>query len=257
MIALLASEWLRFRSRRLVKVLAVLATLGIVVALVIAGIQSHPPGTPGASWSLERAELPDVLRGLSFIAILIGLVIGASSIGASWQSGTFTTLLTWEPRRTRVALVRAFVVAAGVLSVVAVLLGVFVGLFGLTTGLRGDPAVPAGWAGEVLGVVWRVSALAAAASVIGGALAMIGRHTAAALGAAFVYLAVIEGVLRGIRPSLGWFLLGDNIAVVVNGSGLSIGDGTLTATRGAVTVAAYSLGLLALAVVWFRARDVQ
>ena len=70
-------------------------------------------------------------------------------------------------------------------------------------------------------------------------------------------LAVIEGVLRGIRPSLGWFLLGDNIAVVVNGSGLSIGDGTLTATRGAVTVAAYSLGLLALAVVWFRTRDVQ
>ena len=257
MIGLISSEWLRLRSRRLVRVLAVTALAGIVVALLIAGVQSHTPEAGRVAWSLPLSDLPDVLRGLSFIAILIGLVIGASSIGASWQSGTITTLLTWEPRRTRVALVRAGVVAVGVFLLVAFLLVVFTALYAITTNLRGSTSVSSSWTGEVIGVVARVSGLAAAASIIGGALAMIGRHTAAALGAVFVYLTVVEGVLRGLRPQLGWFLLGDSIAVVVNGAGLSVGDGTLTVTRGAITVATYALGLLAIAVAAFRMRDVQ
>lgn len=257
MIGLVASEWLRFRSRRLLKVLIVLSVAGIVVALAIAGVQSHPPDGSSLTWSLERALLPDVIRGLSLIAIVLGLVVGASAVGASWQAGTITTLLTWEPRRIRVAIVRAVVVAVGVFLVVAVLLAIFIALYWVVTGLRGRVDVPPGWAREVVGTLGRVSALSAAVSVIGGALAMIGRHTAAALGATFVYLALIENVLRGIRPSLGWFLLGDSIAVVVNGSGLTIGEGVLTIPRAAATVAAYTLVLLSLAVVWFRVRDVQ
>ena len=133
MIRLVASEWLRFRSRRLVWVLTIVSLAGIVLAVVIAGAQSHPPASDSEAWSLARSDLPDVLRGLAFIAILIGLVIGASSVGASWQSGTITTMLTWEPRRIRVAIVRAFVVAVGVFLLVAILLAVFAGLYGLTT----------------------------------------------------------------------------------------------------------------------------
>ena len=213
---------------------------------------SYLPGQP-----LPLSELPEILRGLSFIAILIGLVIGASAVGASWQSGTITTILTWEPRRSRVALVRAVVVAVGVFVLVAVLLGVFAALFWTATSLHGVTSTPDGWASDLAGVLARVSALAAAASIIGGAIAMIGRNTAAALGGVFVYLAVFEGVLRGLRPGLGWFLLGDNIAAVVSGRGLSIADGTLTAGRAGVTVAVYTFGLLAVATAWFRVRDVQ
>jgi len=42
-IGLFSSEWLRMRSRRLVKVLAVLTLLGIVVAVVIGAVQSRQP----------------------------------------------------------------------------------------------------------------------------------------------------------------------------------------------------------------------
>ena len=145
MIGLISSEWLRMRSRRLVKVLAVLALLGIVVAVVIGAIQSQRPSAgalalaerqaervfddcvaqdgfgavePGgdvdafcreqadpsfflAEQPLRLSELPDILRGTAFVAILIGLVIGASAVGASWQTGTMTTILTWEPRRAK------------------------------------------------------------------------------------------------------------------------------------------------------------
>ncbi|HVF07555.1 MAG TPA: hypothetical protein VNC60_03165 [Actinomycetota bacterium] len=308
MIGLIASEWLRLRSRRLVKVLAAVALLGIVTAVVIGGVQSRKPSAadlaqaermaegayveciaqdgfgavePGgdveafcreqedpqfylSEQPLRLSELPDIVRGTAFLAILIGLVIGASAVGASWQTGTMTTILTWEPRRALVFLVRAVIVALAVIALVVILLGTFVLLFSVATSLRGLTTTPPGWARELAGVVVRVAGLAGAAAIIGGAIAMLGRNTAAALGAAFVYLAVLEGIVRGLRPALGRFLLGDNIAAVVIGRDVQTVGGpdglattTITPVGAAVVVAVYALGLLALATASFRARDVQ
>ena len=247
LLGLVSSEWLRARSRRLVRVLALVALAGIVLAIVIATAQSQ----------MRLADLPSILRGISFIAILIGLVIGASSVGASWASGTMTTILTWEPRRARVALVRAGVVAFMVIALIAILLGIFVGLFAIATSVRGVTATPTGWGSEVADVTVRVAVLAGAASVIGGAIAMIGRNTAAALGGVFVYLTVFEGVLRGLRPALGRYLLGDNIATVLSPEGLRIQGSLLTPARGAITVTIYVVVLLAVSTLSFRLRDVQ
>jgi hypothetical protein len=299
------------RSRRLVKVLAVLALLGIVVAMVIGAVQSQRPSAdelaraermaepayndciaqegfgvvePGGDIEgfcrqqadpsfflnkqpLRLSELPEILQGTAFVAILIGLVIGASSVGASWQTGTMTTILTWEPRRARVFLVRAVIVALGVSALIAILLGVFLALFWVATSLRGLTDTPEGWASEVAGMVARVSALAGAASMIGGAIAMLGRNTAAALGGVFVYLAVFESIVRGLRPALGRIMLGDNITTVVIGHDLRIFydvtetgaplSVTITPARAALVVAIYSLVLMAAAAIAFRARDVQ
>ena len=301
MIGLVSSEWLRIRSRRLVKVLAAVALAGIVIALVIGAAQSRRPSADeleSARLSAEAArddciaqggfgavepggdveafcrqemnsavflgkppmrlsELPETLRGTAFIAILVGLVIGASAVGASWQTGTITTILTWEPRRLRVAVVRAVVVATAVFMLVVALLGVLILLFWVTTSLRGLTSISEGWPSEVAGVVLRVSMLSAAASVIGGAIAMLGRNTAAALGAVFVYLAVLEGLVRGLRPALGRFLLGDNIATAVIGHEVTFGATTLTPGRAWVVVSIYTLGLAALAAAVFRVRDVH
>ena len=57
--------------------------------------------------SMRLSELPNFLKGTSFILIVLGLVIGASSVGADWQAGTMAALLTWEPRRVRIFLVEA------------------------------------------------------------------------------------------------------------------------------------------------------
>ncbi len=290
------------RSRRLVKVLAALALLGIVVAVVIGAAQSKRPRADAVALAERRAdrafdeclandafgavepggdvasfceqqadpslfldeqplrlsEFPEILRGTSFVAILTGLVIGASAVGASWQTGTMTTILAWEPRRTRVALARATVVCAGTIALIAALLGIFLALFWVATSLRGLTATPDGWASETAGVLGRISALAGAASVIGGAIAMVGRNTTAALGGVFVYVTVLEGILRGLRPALGRFLLGDNIATLVIGDSIAVGDGTtITPPRAAIVVAVYALGLLAVGTASFRIRDVQ
>jgi hypothetical protein len=301
-IRLISSEWLRVRSRRLVKVLTALAVIGIVVGIGIGAVNSHRPTDdelaqarrradlavedciaqggygevePGGdvegfcrefadpslfleSSPMRRSDLPELVRGSAFVAILLGLVIGASAVGASWQSGTMTTILSWEPRRVRFALVRAAVVAAACAVLVVALFAVFAAVFWLATGLRGVTDTPPEWGAETIETIARVAALAACASVIGGAIAMIGRNTAAALGAVFVYLAVLEGIVRGLRPAIGRFLLSDSIAAVVIGSEMRLGDGSVvTPARAAVVVAAYTLGLWAIATVAFRARDVQ
>src|SRR5437764_174009 len=49
----------------------------------------------------------------------------------------------------------------------------------------------------------RSAVLTGLAAALGASLAMIGRNTAVALGAAFVYLNVVEGVLRAWKPWLG------------------------------------------------------
>ncbi len=302
MIRLISSEWLRVRSRRLVKVLTALAVIGIVVGIGIGAVNSHRPtddelaqarrladlavddciaqggyGEVGQGNDVEefcrgfadpsrflesspmrRSDFPELVRGSAFVAILLGLVIGASAVGASWQSGTMTTILSWEPRRVRFALVRAAVVAVACFVLVVALFAVFAAVFWLATALRGVTVTPSGWGAETIEVVARVAALAACASVIGGAIAMIGRNTAAALGAVFVYLAVLEGIVRGLRPAIGRFLLSDSIAAVVIGSEMRLGDASVvTPARAALVVAAYTLGLLAIATVSFRARDVQ
>jgi hypothetical protein len=158
----------------------------------------------------------------------------------------------------RFALVRAVVVAVACAVLVVILFAVFGAVFWLATGLRGLTDTPPGWGAETVETIARVAALAACASVIGGAIAMIGRNTAAALGAVFVYLAVLEGIVRGLRPAIGRFLLSDSIAAVVIGSEMRLGDGSVvTLARAAVVVAAYTLGLWAIATVSFRMRDVQ
>ena len=173
MIRLLSSETLRFRSRRIVKVLIDPGHhrsrgrrgpggRGLQQATRATNSRRH---RPSARTAIERCvrkdgfhdsfgprpadqsvqdycsanigvsefisgdpvtlgELGEYVKAAGFIVIVIGLVIGASMVGASWQTGTITTILTWEPRRIRWLLARLVVTAVGVFVVTMVLLAV-------------------------------------------------------------------------------------------------------------------------------------
>jgi hypothetical protein len=58
----------------------------------------------------------------------------------------------------------------------------------------------------------RVGVASGLGCALGYAIASIGRNTAASLGAGFVYLAVIESLIRQLRPQWAGWLLGDNLA---------------------------------------------
>lgn len=302
---LLASELLRFRSRRLVVVLLVGALIATGVGLVLAAIDSTPPSDAVVAAARARArqefanclvadfgdgnfggsiedfcrenfgdpnqympshlalvDLPAILEGASSITSILGLVIGASFVAASWQTGTISTIFTWESRRLRWFSARVLVLSAGVF-VMTVLIVAFLSVgLALAAALRGSTVgVDGVWWRDALATSLRVSAAAALSAVIGGAVAAIGRHTAAALGVVFLYTAVLEGLVRGLRPLWTPWLLGDNLVSFIGWQTIEYqfpqGSFVISPGRGAFVILGYTAVVLAFGSTFVRIRDVQ
>ena len=228
-----------------------------------------PPGRRGArpcrhfAQSLNAdprfklVDLTSVFMGTSAILVIGAWLVGASFIGAEWHTGNITTVLTWEPRRIRLFVMKL----AACLTVVvcaSLLLHLLLGLAlaptaawkGTTAGMDGE------WWRELGGVVSRVTALAALGCALGFSVAAIGRNTAAALGVGFAYLAIVENLVRVLEPQWGRWLLSDNSVVFVSEE-LPV---TYLAGRGipgaGVVLACYAGALFAASLLLFRARDV-
>ncbi|MHB1800114.1 MAG: hypothetical protein ACYCU5_00400 [Actinomycetes bacterium] len=159
-----------------------------------------------------------VAGGFAVLLLLVGLTTG----GADWSAHTLTVLFTWEPRRARVVLTRA-----GVLLGLAVLLGVtaqvvWTGLGALLATSRGTWGLPSGFWPQLLGIQARGVLLGLLAAAGGYCLALLVRNTGAALGIAFVYLAIVENALRGFLPATRPYLLAENIAGLLTPGGITI-----------------------------------
>lgn len=210
----------------------------------------------GSDPRFHLTALEDVLRGLSFLFVILAMGLGATFIGAEWHAGTVTTILTWESRRTRVLVAK--VVAGAVFVFVAVILvqAALVAWMTPVAMLRGSTAgAGAAWLGEVGGIAARSALVSAVAAVIGMSVASVARNTAAALIVAFVYFAVIENVLRGYRPNWSRWLPGDNMTLFVIGSERT-GGREISEARALVTLLFYAAVFFVAALSAFRARDV-
>lgn len=303
---LLASELLRFRSRRLVVVLLVGALLATAVGLVIAAFDSTPPSdavianaraearrkvasclvadyedvrfegtleefcqttfgdpTQYMPSHLAFVDLPAILEGVSSITSILGLVVGASVVAASWQSSTIGTILTWEPRRLRWFAARTLVIAAGVFVMTLVIVAFLSSGLAVASMLRGSTVgIDGAWWFDVLTTSLRVSVAATVSAVIGGAVAAVGRHTAAALGVVFVWTAVLEGLIRGFRPLWSPWLLGDNLVSFLSWQTMDVQVSrfefyTITPGRALFVILGYAAITLALGFTLVRIRDVQ
>jgi ABC-type transport system involved in multi-copper enzyme maturation permease subunit len=202
-------------------------------------------------------NLPDILEGMSWFAILLGWLLGASLVGAEWHAGTMATLLTWEPRRVRVLLAK--LIAAGALAfTLAVGLQLLFGVTLLPAGLlRGTTqGIDADWMRSLSGVGLRAAAMSLVGALIGFSIAAISRNTAAALGIAFGYFAIVENAIRGLRPRWTPWLLGDNIAVVITNQPQNFPLVDRSTVGAATLVACYTLTLVVAAVATFRRRDI-
>ena len=205
-MGLLASEFRRFRSRRLAWVFTGLSVLTIAVAGVIVSTTQE--------FALEG--LPEVLMGTSLILISVGWVLGASAIGAEWHSGHMTTVLTWETRRGRVIGAKAFACLASVFVLTFTLQMLLGAVLSVAAEVRGSTAgVNLAWLTETAGVAFRVSLLSAVFAGFGFGLASIGRNSAVALGVGFGYLVIVENLVRGLRPRWMPWLLTENAALFI------------------------------------------
>ena len=206
-------------------------------------------------WPDESDDGPLLAVPIVFLAIG-GLLGGASMVGAEWRAGTVATLLTWEPRRVRVAVAK--LLAAGLLAfLIAEALLVVFSLALVPAGLRGSTeGVDAEWLAGLVAGMLRGGLLTALAATFGAAVAMVGRNTAAALGVAYVYLIIGENIVRAWKPRLSRWLIGENAAAFLLGTAPEEAPFRRGAGLAVLTIAVYVALAGAAAVATLRARDI-
>ena len=224
---LLAVEIRRALHRRSVWWLLLVAVAGAVAMGAISFISS---GGSDPIAHMERGDThPSILRDwwipaggdgallMGGLFLLMGGVIGgATATGGEWRTGTLPMLLTWEPRRVRLALHRlvacalcAFAIAVALQAVLMLALLPSVLINGTTRG------VDAAWAVSLAGAVARIALATSAGAVLAAALALGLRSTAAALGGLWVWFALVENIVRGVKPWMSRYLVTDNVGRVV------------------------------------------
>ena len=162
--------------------------------------QQCPPDESGATvenfYSDPRFSFHDHVGDLlttgCVIGSLLGLILAAS--------------VTWEPRRMRVAAAKVTAVVVGSLAIATVATALLLGVESLvavthgtfTTVLREARPQPH-FAKQTWALAGRAALVVMLVSGIGAALALLLRHTVAALGVAIGYLIVGEGIIGSLR----------------------------------------------------------
>ncbi|SCL52566.1 ABC-type transport system involved in multi-copper enzyme maturation, permease component [Micromonospora citrea] len=169
------------------------------------------------------SEAEPLLYFLIAFLVLFGFLVGASYIGADLNSGGVVNLLLWRPRRLTVlgAKLGTLLGATALLSLVAS--AAYLGAFWLIAQVAGRPGRLDGEFWQSLGAVWgRGVLLALLFTAAGFAVATLGRHTSAALGAVAGYLVVWELGARLVMEILDVvkverYMLSSYVAAWLNG----------------------------------------
>ncbi|MDG4808216.1 ABC transporter permease subunit [Micromonospora sp. WMMD1120] len=159
---------------------------------------------------------------IAFLA-LFGFLVGASYIGADLNSGGVVNLLLWRPRRLAVLTAKLGTLLAAVLALSVLASLAYLATFWTIGQTAGLPGRLDGEFWRSLGAVHgRGLVLVLMASAVGFAIATLGRHTAAALGAAAAYAVLWElggrlvlEIVDAARPDR--FMLSSHIATWLSG----------------------------------------
>lgn len=224
---------------------------------------------PDAVFS-EQAD--SVLRTIGYAVLFFAFFVGVSFVAAEFATGSMGSWLTFEPRRTRVFASKLLAAGIGLVLPALVATALMIG---------GAWALFASWGtlGDLDGALWGEIALgalrlllaAAGVGVLGAAVAMVLRSTAASIGVLFGYLIVVEGILGSALPALRPWLLGIKIEAVLGGGAeywvqrcTTDASGTMcesvarsvSLTNGVVSLVVVLAVVVTVGLVTFRRRDV-
>jgi len=195
-----------------------------------------------------------------------------SFVAAEFATGSMGSWLTFEPRRTRVYASKLAAAGLGVV-VPAILAAVLV--------VGGAWAIFRMWGtlGDVTGELWsdlavgglRLTLTAIGVAVLGAAVAMVVRSTAAAIGLLLGYVIVVEGIIGSAVDALKPWLLTLKVEAVLQGESAYWVDDcttdasgtmcdtiekTVSLTNGAVSLVVLLAVVVTVGLVTFRRRDV-
>lgn len=233
----------------------VLTFAGVIAVTLAGGTTGAPPGPGGGGLTLAEIAssggLADVLRQGSTLVGAVSLAVVASVMASEFSVGTIRNLLLREPRRARLlaglftasaaavalGMVVACVVASAAVTVAAASRGIDTSAWWTAAGARST-------AGAVLGL----TAGAVGWCLLGGALGVLTRSTAIAVGAGLAYALPVETILRAFWNGSRW-LPGQVLGALA-------GDGSIGVRAAAATAAIYLAVALVAAMVVFVRRDV-
>lgn len=174
---------------------------------------------------LDQSGLEGFVGFAGGIGLLVAVMLAATTGGADWGARTMGLLLSWEPRRTRVFLVRLVVVLGVALAVEAAMVMLAVALGSVIAGAH-DLVLPAGTTlpnhqavdlGQAAELALRWLPLAALGAAGSFAVAMLTRSTGWAIGALIGFVAVVESLIQGLWPWGSQWLLQTNAAAWLTG----------------------------------------
>ncbi|WP_433388147.1 ABC transporter permease subunit [Micromonospora sp. KLBMP9576] len=183
-----------------------------------AAIQPPPRDAIQAEWYLPstfefRKDFGAALLPLAAILALVGFVVGASFVGAEWNTGGMMNLLLWRPKRLTVLLTKLAALLTGMVVLAVPATALWFGSFWLVATLHGNTEKMTSGAWQSFALTGlRGLVLALVAATIGFALASLGRHTAMALGGAIAVMVVgqfglaILLEMAGVRFAEAWLL---------------------------------------------------
>lgn len=265
---LVVVEMRRALHRRAIRVLILLALVGCAFAGVVAWFGSagktlaelsvDEEGSPAIMTDWWIADANEGFLALAMFFLFLGaFMAGATYAGGEWRAGTVGTVLTWEPRRLRLhaarttsAAILALVISFGLQIVFLASFMPSVWAHGTTDGVGGPF-----WTGLVVAMA-RTSVLTSLAAVLGVALATLGRNTAFAVITAFAWMAVVENLLRGLRPSLAPWLCAENLGTVMTWSELPDTDFSRGPGVALLTLTVYGSVFVVAGAISFDRRDI-
>lgn len=207
---------------------------------------------------------------------MAAFLLAATFIGAEWSSKNLVAWLYYEPRRLRLAAAKLLALC-GMLLPLAILAQLVWWLAAkLLIAYRGVPVSTLGaqaahfWS-DLGGTQIRAALLVIPVALIGFALANLIRNTAASLGVAFVYLAVVESLARSFSPGSQPYLFTNGVAAWITQGGITVfgrpvfnqQQGVvmpqavhLSNLHGAIVLIVYTAVLLGISLALFRRRDI-
>lgn len=155
--------------------------------------------------------LREALMVLLPMLLLLGFVLGSTLVAAEHTSGAMSTLLTFEPRRSRVYVAKLVAATLTALALATVTTLLILGGFVLAYARTSVDPTPPGTTSQVLSTAGRLALAGGLAGLVGAVTGFVLRHTGACLGAAVGYAIAAEMILRQIKPGITPWLIGSNM----------------------------------------------
>lgn len=195
MINILRSEWIKLRTVRMNLVLFIIAVaFPVTVCVLVTALQKKK--------DINTVDLAGLVTGTSVVTALLLGVVGAVSISSEFAHGTIRPTFAATPRRGRVLIAKAAVIAvfAAVAEALVVVFcfavsSAIASSRGASISLGNEPTARAGMIGVVV--------FAVIVSLLGYGLGMLLRITPVAVAVLILWPLVVENIIVAILSAAG------------------------------------------------------